>query len=61
VTAVLAGHAEPTPDGALFFRGGPEPMDTDQLVGHAPPLPPALILRVDQQGRHSAADLIPLP
>lgn len=61
VTAALAGRAEPTPDGTLFFRGGPEPMDTDQLAGHAPPLPPALILRVDQQGRHSAADLIPLP
>lgn len=66
VAAALAGRAEPTADGALYFRAGSEPMDTDQLEGYFPPLPAVLAFQTrDDPGPGEArvipADHIPLP
>jgi hypothetical protein len=66
VAAALAGRAEPTADGALYFRAGAEPMDADQLEGCFPPLPAALAFRTrddppEGEPRVIAADHIPLP
>jgi hypothetical protein len=66
VAAAVAGHAESSIDGALFFHGGPEPMDTDELAARFPALPTALTFQTREDAppgepRVISAELIPLP
>jgi hypothetical protein len=66
VADALRGHAEPAADGTYLYRGGPEPMDVDQLAGRFPALPAQLcsVERPDAppfEPRFVPAELIPLP
>jgi hypothetical protein len=63
VAGALEGHAEQTNDGAWLFRGGPRPMDVDELSRNWPLLParPIFTPRRDETGNPSPvpAELIP--
>ncbi len=47
----LVDRAECLPNGSLFFAGGPEPMDRDELERVFPPLPAQLQFRVEPDPR----------
>jgi hypothetical protein len=60
----MRDHAEQTGDGAWLFRGGPEPMDVDELANRFPSLPARLIFKPREDAppgepRVVAAEFIP--